>query len=280
MARYSQAEWRPFPSSGRYTGGPKRLVLHTTEGYSITGAEAAYRAKNVAPHFTLDPRDRVWVQHVDTAVAASAMANKSGGVQTNRRSAIQVEIVGFAGQTQHLADGDLGWIGKVLFAICWAEGIPMHVHPPFVGTEAGTIASASAPQRMSFAKWDSFHGVCGHQHVPENHHWDPGRFPYDRMMRLITPEDDMFSDDDRKRLARLEELLKEAVIDTRAIEPRSKETTIGVRTLLRRSGLSDSEIDGIVGDVLAGLDPTEIAKAIVRTGVKEAVLDALREGTG
>src|SRR5690606_35201642 len=175
---------------GRYAGGPKRLVIHTTEGYSIAGAEAAYRAKNVAPHFTVDPKERRWVQHVDTSVSSSAMANRSGGVQTNRRSAIQVEVVGFAGQTQHTPDGDLAWLGEVLFAICWTEGIPMHVHPTFVGAEAGTIATTTAPQRMSFAEWDAFHGVCGHQHVPENTHWDPGRFPYDRMMSLIQRKDE------------------------------------------------------------------------------------------
>lgn len=109
----------------------------------------------------------------------------------------------------------------------------------------------------------------------------PGGRAYARLDDIRNAEvDDMFSDDDRKRLVRLEELLAETVIDTRAIEPRSKETTLGVRTLLKRSGLSEAEIDEIVGNVLAGLDPTEIAAAVTKAGVKEAVLDALREGTG
>jgi hypothetical protein len=33
-------------------------------------------------------------------------------------------------------------------------------------------------QRFSFARWRSFYGWCGHQHVPENAHGDPGAFPW------------------------------------------------------------------------------------------------------
>jgi hypothetical protein len=36
---------------------------------------------------------------------------------------------------------------------------------------------------MSAAKWTSFTGHCGHQHVPENLHGDPGAFP---MVAILT----------------------------------------------------------------------------------------------
>lgn len=188
--RYAGAEWRPQAGATSFTGGPKRLVLHTTEGWSIESAEAAYRAKGIAPHFTVCFASRRWVQHIDTAQAASAMRNEAGGVQTNRHGAIQIEIVGFAAHTQDMADDDLRWLGWIIFTICWNEGIDMHRYPAFVGTEAGTIATTTAKQRMAPAVWEDFNGVCGHQHVPENHHWDPGRFPYARMLELITVEDD------------------------------------------------------------------------------------------
>jgi hypothetical protein len=175
---------------GTYTGGPKRLVLHTTEGWSLESAEAAYRAKTIAPQFTVCFVTRRWAQHIDTASSASAMANLAGGVQTNRDGAIQVEIVGFADYTQDINDDDLRWLGGIIRLICQREGIDVYRHPAFVGREAGTIATTTAPQRMSFAEWDNFNGVCGHQHVPENHHWDPGHFPYERMLALTEDGDD------------------------------------------------------------------------------------------
>jgi peptidoglycan hydrolase-like protein with peptidoglycan-binding domain len=32
----------------------------------------------------------------------------------------------------------------------------------------------NAKQRMSFAQWNSYQGICGHEHAPENDHGDPG----------------------------------------------------------------------------------------------------------
>jgi hypothetical protein len=190
MSIYPEAEWVPMAGSSLFTGGPKRLVLHTTEGWSIESALSAYRAKTIAPQFTVDFVARRWLQHVDTDRAASAMANLSGGVQTNRDGAVQMEIVGFAAYTQDISDMDLRWLGQILRLICEREGIDLNNHPAFVGTEAGTIATTTAPQRMSYTAWENFNGVCGHQHVPENHHWDPGRFPYDRMLELSTTSED------------------------------------------------------------------------------------------
>ncbi|MBQ1164036.1 hypothetical protein KBZ21_39205, partial [Streptomyces sp. A73] len=31
--------------------------------------------------------------------------------------------------------------------------------------------------RMSYSKWNNYRGHCGHQHLPENAHGDPGAFP-------------------------------------------------------------------------------------------------------
>jgi hypothetical protein len=38
---------------------------------------------------------------------------------------------------------------------------------------------------MSFAEWEAFKGICGHQHVPENDHGDPGNFPIKRLIELV-----------------------------------------------------------------------------------------------
>jgi hypothetical protein len=51
---------------------------------------------------------------------------------------------------------------------------------------------------MSGAQWQGFSGVCGHMHVPENDHGDPGAIDFPRIIALAqgtptTPseEDDM-----------------------------------------------------------------------------------------
>ena len=39
----------------------------------------------------------------------------------------------------------------------------------------------NAAQRFTNVQWENFTGVCGHQHVPENDHGDPGDLPIDRL---------------------------------------------------------------------------------------------------
>jgi hypothetical protein len=63
---------------GDFTGGPFKIVHHTTEGGTYAGAKAAYKANKSDPHFTVSG-DQV-VQHIDTAFAARALKNPPGGV--------------------------------------------------------------------------------------------------------------------------------------------------------------------------------------------------------
>lgn len=162
---------------------PWRGVIHTTEGASIAGAVAAYRKNGTPPHFTVDPVRLERAQHIPLDRAAYALKNMPGGVETNRVPCIQIEIVGYAGQTHLWPAERLDWLGdQVLKPIM--ERVPIGVaHPKFVGEEDGTIARDDAPQRLSYAAWEKLNGWCGHQHVPENHHWDPGRIDLTRVLR-------------------------------------------------------------------------------------------------
>lgn len=95
MARCPFAVWMEISgSSGSYTSGPFKIVHHTTEGSSAEGAFGAFRANRSDPHFTVDS-SKIY-QHINTGKAARALRNAAGGVQTNRDSAIQIEVVGFA----------------------------------------------------------------------------------------------------------------------------------------------------------------------------------------
>jgi hypothetical protein len=173
-------------SGGSYTGGPWKVVLHTTE----TAGVPAYRKKNkegelksVHPHLTYHAAARSWVQHVEFDTAARALRNDKGGVQTNRDQALQVEIVSYS--NRHIAEA------KPKTRIWVADLKPEHLadireflvfaHDEFgvemkwPGRQAFSSKQANAKGfRLGFDEWDQFGGVCAHQHVPEQDHWDTG----------------------------------------------------------------------------------------------------------
>lgn len=154
-----------------------KIVLHTTEGSSTEGAIGAYRKNNSWPHLTVDPVRRRRAQHVSLAKPARALRNTSKRGETNRdRRVYQVEIVGFAGRAHTWPADVLEWLGThVLAPLATATGTLLTSPLTFHGADAGwTLAVESARQRLSPADYDRFRGVLGHQHVPENTHWDPG----------------------------------------------------------------------------------------------------------
>ena len=109
MARCPFARWMPLPwNAGRYVAGPFKIVHHTTEGSTAAGAFATYRQTHDVPHFTVD--DQFIYQHLDTEVAATALAHPPGTVETNKHSAVQFELVGFAGRPKNRASLKM-WAG-------------------------------------------------------------------------------------------------------------------------------------------------------------------------
>ena len=91
----------------------------------------------------------------------------------------------------------------------------------------------ASPARMSFAQWRRFTGICGHQHVPENAHGDPGNLPIDKILRYAgattTEEDDMTPKEKRELAAQIAEF----VLDTHLKNDDGKD--IGtVRSVLAR----------------------------------------------
>lgn len=180
MARCPFAEWMPISGScGSYTGGPFRIVHHTTEGSRADGAFQAFRRNKSDPHFTVD-HQRI-VQHVDTSVASRALRNVQGGVQTNRHSAIQIEVVGFAARAKALPTLQnvaqlCRWLEQTHnIPQAWPAGYPKTATP--AGKDPGG-------HNRSAAIWAAHGGHYGHSQVPENHHWDPGYTPQEAMFVL------------------------------------------------------------------------------------------------
>lgn len=177
----------PGNDSGTWLGNvdAPKIVLHTTEGPTAAGAYGAFRKNNSWPHVTVDPKARTRAQHVPLDRAARALRNTSTPGQTNRDGRVyQVEIVGFAGKAHDMPDDQLDWLGThVLAPLAAATGTPLVTSVQFFGADCGwTIATASARQRLSPAEFDAYRGVLGHQHVPENTHWDPGALDVGRIL--------------------------------------------------------------------------------------------------
>lgn len=168
-----------------------KLIVHTTEGSSWPG----YQGGRIPPHFTARPgafsTENVR-QHIDTAKSAKALENRPGGVETNNDGCVQVELIGSCDRAYASKHGLFYWpaatdddLGALVAILVWAHrthGIPL---------STGSLVFASdrayglnAPQRMTMAEWRAFSGVCGHQHVPENAHWDPGETPVKRAVEL------------------------------------------------------------------------------------------------
>jgi hypothetical protein len=169
MPRCPFATWKPISgSSGSFTSGPFKIVHHTTEGSTAQGAFNAFRANRSDPHFTVDSTNIF--QHIDTSEAGRALRNGSGGVQTNRDSAIQIEVVGFAHRPKTRATLDN--VRKLCRWIEMTHNIP-RVWPNGFPKPATASGRDPGGHNRNAANWESKAGHYGHSCVPENTHWDP-----------------------------------------------------------------------------------------------------------
>lgn len=168
MAFYPNADKSIIGNSGgSYLGGPFKGVFHTTEGSSASGAISAFKKNNSWPHFLVGYDGKVW-QFVDTNVSARALRNLSGGVETNRDSAIQIEVVGFVSKPD--AGHPQAQIDSIKALMRWIES----THGVKSQGPGRPFATKYGQNNLRFtgAEWDSFNAWCGHCHVPENDHYD------------------------------------------------------------------------------------------------------------
>ncbi len=218
------ADWRK--DNGRHKGQVARVLLHTTEGSTVAGAQAAYDGArgSIHPHVTYDPRTRHGVQHVTVHRASASLKSRTWPWphSYNRDGVFQVECVGFARTTPTYSNQ---WYENLVMDVLdplfdLAPGIHWwNFAAPFLGPSAYGTA---APQRFSMQKWLGFNGVIGHQHAPKpNAHWDPGAIRVDTLAQAIVdvrepeplppsppppPEEDM-TPEESKQLAEMYRLL-------------------------------------------------------------------------
>jgi hypothetical protein len=170
--------------SGAYTDEPDTVTLHSTESGpgSTNGARDWLNKIKAQPHVLTEiraaaPGGRRKVQMVDLDRAAKALANKPGGIQTNKNGTLQVEIILKAADPyDEVTEADWLWFGReVIGPMCRAKGIPIraevafHDYPPENGHRLGR-----EPWRIVGDETDDPDGLIGHQHWIENLHGDPG----------------------------------------------------------------------------------------------------------
>lgn len=197
-------------TAGVYRAGyPWRLVLHRTQGATIAGAVSAYLSHGGWPHVTASYTEQRAVQHIDLFTAARALKNLPGGTETNTLPCVQVELTGFS--QDPMSDAEADWVADRVLAPIVAQ-VPIGLYGPrfWDDDEAAAagfrLATVGSPIRMTWRDWERFGGICGHQHVPENDHWDPGRVPLARILaRLAGPEPEASTphqEDDMSRIIR------------------------------------------------------------------------------
>jgi hypothetical protein len=149
-------------------------VFHTIEGEpSEAGFRALARRHPSPPHLWAMPSADLLLQVIPLDRAAYALGHPPGTVDTNRMGAIQVECWGFARDMGSVSTQTLDWLARRLLAPV-VQMVPINL--AHVRTTSGDECyGAHSACRMSESEWRSFDGVCGHQHVPGNSHWDPGR---------------------------------------------------------------------------------------------------------
>lgn len=170
-ARKTPGKWMsgatrdPASSIGAWTVGEKAGCLHTTEGSTMLGADVALKSARSQPHFLVGPAGEI-KQYRPFGDAATTLENPPGGVETNRKRLVQIEVVGFAKNpswpvVQRQA------VARVM-AWCAGHGIPLE--------STVTFTDSRHVKRLSGSAWVAYRGWLGHQHAPEqpSGHWDPG----------------------------------------------------------------------------------------------------------
>jgi hypothetical protein len=203
---------------------PAKLVIHTIEADPATAFRfdpSSFFGHQGWPHATIDSRGIH--QHFPITEGARTLENRAGGVETNSAHAIQCEVMGRAEFVHQLPDATMrhlaDWLGW-----CLAEtGTPM-VFADFVAHPASS--GTGAAQRFSGAEWMAFSGICGHQHVPENEHGDPGDISVDRLQTLI--EEDIMSPELATQLQQLLSVSQATNAAMSRVEVSVRDETVGL----------------------------------------------------
>ena len=230
---------------GKWSGrGEWKLVVHTTEGRGLPD----YDKGKFAPHVTYWPKHRTWTQHFEFNRPAESIKN------FDNDQVIQLEIVCYSDKSKADTFGGL-WVANLgddhLDDIAaFARWVMAHLGIPakWPGTQALSASQANAPGfRFEVEAFHRFAGLLGHQHTPSpNDHWDPGAFPWQKLMdRLEKEDDDVFS-------RSLDKETWGVLFDQGIIEGRSKKVVVDYWSSPDRTDEEHRHATNVIVRVIAG----------------------------
>jgi len=187
----------------REPNSPWRFVFHTMEApsnatsglWSTVAGLKSYIATHAAPpHFWCWPEKNWLGQGIPLTLSAYALLHPSGTPETNHKHAIQVEILGYAANKPATTHAE--WLGRRIIGPVIKAGVPLNL-THLARSDGPASAGTGGSVRFTAAQWAAFDGLCGHQNVPNNSHWDPGIADYQTIARAAggTEEDDMIEAD-------------------------------------------------------------------------------------
>jgi len=174
-------EHKRLGDAGPFNCGEPKLIWHTTESpwNRVDQMWQVLSDKDASPHFIIGGRPGlkkpVVIQCIPLTRSARALAHPAGTPETNRARCIQVEICGYAKDSQD-------WSDEVYKAL--ANLTVLVEHRVEVERKSYHLFRKGAT-RLSpdgFVRARSQH--LGHQHVPNNDHFDPGGFDIDRLFKF------------------------------------------------------------------------------------------------
>jgi peptidoglycan hydrolase-like protein with peptidoglycan-binding domain len=169
----------PGESAGASTGGGPKIVHHTTEGGSASGAISAFRSSRSWPTLTAawSGGKLLVFEHMPLNDMARALEHPAGTLPTNTANCVQIEHVGFTDRSAWERAGS----PKGLLVSDWpkarwlAIGALCRQIEKRTGCPAKSAVPAAwwrTPQRLGQEMFVQASGHCGHVHVPSNHHTD------------------------------------------------------------------------------------------------------------
>lgn len=175
------------------SAAPWRKLFHTMEapeddpgtvpdeGWSLEQTRNYIIHHEFPPHLWALHHHGVVFQTVPLTKAAYALKHDwTGYPETNHVHVIQTEVMGFArnGLNGELAD----WLGHRVLGPVLDAGVPVDLSN-LAPTDDDSASGINGSVRFSAQRWYAFDGICGHQNVPRNSHWDPGHSDYARIAR-------------------------------------------------------------------------------------------------
>ena len=203
MTNYAKADTKTqwfqddFPGADmNLSAATEVVVLHTTESTDWPAYDGGSKAPHYTVKFDIVNKKATWRGHFPDEKSSRALRNEPGGVETNTLNCVQVELIGTCDPKHKDSWGDkkagvdyIYWPEAPYWALRSIADFlaDQHIRHGFQLKSGLTFLpypSSISGCRMTYAQWHSFVGVCGHMHVPENVHGDPGNINITSLLKM------------------------------------------------------------------------------------------------